>query len=158
MSSEEKFYDAVGELKRADHSIAVSLKYTRTVDVIITIIERLTNTIEFAFDALLEKAKENGKIKEIPKVPRQKTKLVQELYKDDEFLNAYVDFYFILRKILKSKFERAREFRRHVTMTVFLEDDETIEITIDIITDYFDRVKELINHVSEQLQEKDDQN
>ena len=147
MSSEEKFYDAVGELKRADHSIAVSLKYTRTVDVIKSIVERLTNTMEFAFDALLEEAKEEGKIKTIPKLPRQKTELLRELYPEDEFLKTYIDFYFNLRKILKAKFTRAREYRRHVTMTVQLEEGD-IEITIDIITDYFNRVKELLDHVS----------
>ena len=147
MSSEEKFYDAVGELKRADHSIAVSLKYTRTVDVIKSIIERLTNTMEFAFDALLEKKKEDGKITTIPKLPRQKTELLQELYPDDEFLQTYINFYFTLRKILKAEFTRAREYRRHVTMTVKLEEGD-IEITIDIITDYFNRVKELLDHVA----------
>jgi len=147
MSSEEKFYDAVGELKRADHSIAVSLKYTRTVDVIKSIIQRLTNTMEFAFDALLEKAKEDNKITKIPNLPRQKTELLQELYPEDKFLANYVNFYFVLRKILKADFARSKEYRRHVTMTVKMEEKD-VEITIDIITDYFNRVKELLDYIA----------
>jgi hypothetical protein len=145
MSFEEKFHDAIEELKRADHSISVSLKYTRTVDVIKSIIERLTNTIEFAFDAILEKSKEKEKITEIPKLPRQKTEKVLELYPDDT-IQDYVEFYFSLRKILKSNFQSSKEFRRHVTMTANL-DDKKIEVTIDIITDYFNRVKEMLNYI-----------
>ncbi|RLE48020.1 hypothetical protein DRJ25_00890 [Candidatus Woesearchaeota archaeon] len=148
MSPEERFFEAVEEIKRADHSISLSLKYTRTVDVIKSIIERLKDAIGFAFEALLEKAKEDGKIKEIPKLPRQKTELLQELYPNDDFLQAYIEFYFTLRKILKSDFTRSREYRRHVTMTVKLEEGKEIEITIDIITDYYNRVKELLDHVS----------
>ncbi len=151
MSSDEKFYDAVAELKRADHSIAVSLKYTRTVDVIKSIVDRLISTIGFAFDAVLEKAKEDEKITTIPKLPRQKTELILKLYPNDEILKNYIDFYFILRKITKAKFQRAREFRRHVTMTAELDEGQTIELTIDIITDYFNRVKELLDYVSRMI-------
>ncbi len=151
MSAEENFYDAVSELKRADHSIAVSLKYTRTVDVIKSIVDRLINTIGFAFDAVLEKAKEEGQIKTIPKLPRQKTELLRDTYPDDETLQSYIDFYFILRKITKAKFEKRQEFRRHVTMTAKLDKGESVELTIDIITDYFNRVKELLDYVSRMI-------
>lgn len=145
MSSEDNFYDAIEELKRADHSIAVSLKYTRTVDVIKSIIERLINTMKFIFEAILEKAKEDEKIESILKLPRQKTEQLEQSYPEDEILKTYIDFYFSLRKILKSEFTRAREFRRHVTMTADL-DEEQVEITIDIITDYFNKVKDLLDY------------
>ena len=78
----DSLMQAKQELKRADHSIAVSLKYTRTVDVIKSIIKRLINTITHILDALLEKAKEDGKIKEMPKIPGLKAEHVKKIYSE----------------------------------------------------------------------------
>ena len=44
---DDALYDAEKELKRVDHLIYVSLKYTRTVDVFKNIIKRLISTIDF---------------------------------------------------------------------------------------------------------------
>jgi hypothetical protein len=139
---------ALQELKRADHSIAVSLKYTRTVDVIKSIIERLINTIGFALDALLHHAKTQKKITEIPAMPRVKVDQIKKLYADDRMIVDFCDFYLLLRRIDKAKFDRAQEYRRHVTMTAHMEAGESIEVTIDIISDYFERTKEFLNYVS----------
>lgn len=139
------------ELKRADHSIAVSLKYTRTVDVIRSIIERLINTIGFALDALLAQAKERGKIDTIPQILRLKVEEIKKLYAHDKFILDFCDFYLILRKIHKARFERSQEYRRHVTMTAHLEEGQGVEITIDIISDYFERTKEFLTYVNRQL-------
>ncbi|MBI4146611.1 hypothetical protein HY489_04720 [Candidatus Woesearchaeota archaeon] len=135
------------ELKRADHSIAVSLKYTRTVDVIRSIVERLINTVGFALDALLAQAKENKKITEIPQVFRIKVEEAKRLYAGDKLIKDFCDFYLLLRRVHKAKFERSQEYRRHVTMTAHMDDGQSIEITIDIITDYFERTKEFLGHV-----------
>ena len=48
----ESFDEAVQELKRVDHLFWVSLKYTRTVDVIKHVIDRLISCIGFGFEAL----------------------------------------------------------------------------------------------------------
>jgi hypothetical protein len=53
----ESLSEAFEELKRADHLIYVSLKYTRTVDVIKSIIERLINAYDDAIITLLDKSK-----------------------------------------------------------------------------------------------------
>jgi hypothetical protein len=144
---EEILQDAAKELSRADHSIAVSLKYTRTVDVIKSIIERLINSVNLCFDALLTMAQEEGKIEEVPKVPRLKVAKVSELYGEEEMVQDFCDFFFLLRKVNKARFERAQEYRRHVTMTAHMEDGDSVQVTIDIITDYFDRTKEFLNLV-----------
>jgi len=147
MSPEESLQLALQELKRADHSIAVSLKYTRTVDVIKSIIERLINTIGFGLDALVAHAKSQKKAAESSELPRVKVEQVKLLYSSDRFITDFCDFYLVLRKVDKAKFDRAQEYRRHVTMTAHLE-GEKIEITIDIISDYFERTKEFLNYVS----------
>ena len=144
----ESLQSAMQELKRADHSIAVSLKYTRTVDVIKSIIERLINTIAFDLDALLNHAKEQKKISDIPSIPRLKVEQIKKVYSADKMIVDFCDFYLLLRRIDKAKFGRAQEYRRHVTMTAHLEGGESVEVTIDIISDYFERTKEFLNYTS----------
>jgi len=144
----ESLQSAMQELKRADHSIAVSLKYTRTVDVIKSIIERLINTIGFALDASLNHAKDQKKIVDIPAIPRLKVEQIKKIYADDKMIVDFCDFYLLLRRIDKAKFGRAQEYRRHVTMTAHLEGGESVEVTIDIISDYFERTKEFLNYTA----------
>ncbi|MFC1741239.1 hypothetical protein ACFL3V_01760 [Nanoarchaeota archaeon] len=142
--------DASEEIKRADHLIFVSLKYTRTCDVLKHIVDRLINCINFTFTALLEHLKEEGKLEEIPTAPIPKALKIKELFPDDEFLPEYADFFMRLRKISKADFSRACEFRRHVTMTVVV-DEEIIKIDIDNITEYFKRTKEFYAHVKDMI-------
>lgn len=151
MSPEESLQLAQQELKRADHSISVSLKYTRTVDVIKSIIERLINTVGFVLDALVAHAKTQKKISEASALPKVKVEQVRMLYADDKTVLDFCDFYLKLRVVDKAKFSRAQEYRRHVTMTAHL-DDGDFDITIDIISDYFERAKEFLNYVSRSIQ------
>jgi hypothetical protein len=143
---EESLYNAKAELKRADHLINVSLKYTRTVDVIKHIIQRLLAAIDFGMETLLKKAKEQKKIGEVPTLPRLRLEQTRALYKDNEVLMQYLDLYVFLKKVDKAKFDRSQEFRRHVTMTAHLE-KEVVEINIDIISDYFEKVTEFMTMV-----------
>jgi hypothetical protein len=143
---EETFSNAKEELKRAEHLIYVSLKYTRTVDVIKSIVERLINACDFGIDLLLKKAKKDKKIKEVPTIPRIRIDTVKSAYSNDELIRNCMEFYSLLRKIDKARFDRAQEYRRHVTMTAYLDEGE-IELTIDIISDYFERTKEFLDYI-----------
>ncbi len=143
---EESLDFAEKELRRSDHLLYVSLKYTRTVDVLKSIIERLINAIAFCNTALLKKAKSEGVIKEVPELSRTVVDTLRNIYADDTVIQNYMDFYNLLRKLDKAEFDRALEYRRHVTMTAHL-DDKKVEITIDIITDYFNRTKEYLIYV-----------
>jgi len=129
------------EIKRADHLMYVSLKYTRTVDILKSIIERLINAFNFGIDALLKKKK----VRDIPTIPKIKLDLVRKNYPDEDLKN-FLQLYQLFREIDKASFERAREYRRHVTMTAHL-DDKEIEVTIDIIEDYYGKTKEFIEYV-----------
>lgn len=135
----EALENAKEELKRADHLMYVSLKYTRTVDVLKSIVERLINTFDFLIDALLK----SKNVKDVPKIPKLKVEAVKKCYPEVPALATYMDFYILLRSVDRATFERALEYRRHVTMTAHL-DDKEIEIDIDIIEDYFNKVKELV--------------
>jgi len=132
-------YDAKQEIKRADHLIYVSLKYTRTIDVMNNILERMMNTFDFIMDGVLEKAKSDGKIDSIPKIPGLKVEKLNELYESEKELKDYLSFYMLLRKIRKSSQLKFSEFRRGVRMNVLV-DNQKVDVTIDIITDYYKRV------------------
>jgi hypothetical protein len=138
--------DAREELKRADHLLYVSLKYTRTVDVIRSIIERLLNSIELLFGNLLEHAKEEKKIDEISSNIGLRAEMVKELYPDNEVLVEMVNFYFTMKKILRAEYRRSREFRRHVTMTA-ITDFGVVEIDIDRIKEHYFKVQGFLKHV-----------
>ena len=105
------------EMKRADHLLYVSLKYTRTVDVLKSLLERLTNAIDAITDGLLDHAIEKKKIKEKPDNLGLKGELVKKAYKKDPIIAEMVDFNLTLKQINRAEFKRSREFRRHVTMT-----------------------------------------
>ncbi|MFQ5621645.1 MAG: hypothetical protein ACE5FT_07465 [Candidatus Nanoarchaeia archaeon] len=143
---EESIFGAREEIKRADHLIFVSLKYTRTVDVFKSIIQRLINVYDHLMDALLK-----HKGVDIPKVPRVKVELVKSTYPDDELVQDHMKLYLFLRAVDRAPFDRRLEYRRHVTMTAHL-DDKEIEISIDIIEEYFRKVKHFFEYV-EQLGE-----
>lgn len=148
---DEYIHEAKEELKRADHLIYVSLKYTRTVDVIKSVIERLIATFDRVIEGLLVKAEEENKIIEVPPAPMLRVNiLMKEIYPDNEELHDYLQFYLLLRKFSKAEYTRAREFRRHVTMTAMV-DGEYHEIKIDHVTDYYKKTIDFIDFVKERL-------
>lgn len=151
----ESLVNAGKELKRADHLIFVSLKYTRTVDVIKNVIERLINAYDFGMDALFKFAKSKKRIESFPSAPVVRAEKIKELYSEDQQLVNYISLYIMFRKIKNAKFNRALEYRRHVTMTAFLDDGE-VEVSIDIITEYFEKTKEFIDHCTTLIEGKDE--
>lgn len=152
----EKLDEANEELKRADHLIFVSLKYTRTCDVLKHIIDRLINAIDFSITALLDDLKEKGKIDDIPIAPIPRARLAKENFSDDEFIPEFCDKFMRFRKISKADFSRSTEFRRHVNMTVTVDDEEII-VNIDSITEDFKRTKEFFAHIANILEPRPDE-
>jgi len=143
---QEQLRNAKEELKRVDHLIYVSLKYTRTVDVIHNVLERLISSFGFIADSLLQRAVDNGDIEEIPKAPRLKCETLEELYPEDDKILVTVKEYLMLRQIIQSKYDKENEYRRHVAMIVKIDKDE-VRIDIDQVTEYYKRYRELIEHI-----------
>lgn len=144
--------DAYEELKRVDHLIYVSLKYTRTVDVLKSIIDRMINAFDFTMSALLETLKEKKKIPSYSQIPTIKCQELMQAYSQHESLGSYLDFYLLLRKLSRADYTRSNEFRRHVTMTATV-DGQVIEITIDIIHEYYNKAKAFIEMVQTMIEE-----
>ncbi|MBI2575037.1 hypothetical protein HYV82_04075 [Candidatus Woesearchaeota archaeon] len=145
-------HEAREELKRADHLLYVSLKYTRTVDVIKSLIERLLNALNIAIDCLLQRAKEKRRIKEMPDNNGLKCELAKKTYKDEK-ISDMIGFALMLRKISRADYKRSNEFRRHVTMTA-ITDGGIVNITLDVIKEYYDRTTDYIDYVDNLLNPK----
>lgn len=147
----EALRDAHEELKRVEHLVYVSLKYTRTVDVIINILNRMVDAYAFMMDALLKKAEEEGKVFEEPEAAIARAELVADLYKDDIAVVDNVELYLLLRKLLRVKnVDRENEYRRHVTMKTIIDGREEI-VTIDIITNYYLFQREFLDHLHKMI-------
>ncbi|MHA1911435.1 MAG: hypothetical protein ACTSYA_07050 [Candidatus Kariarchaeaceae archaeon] len=127
---DEYLLEAREELKRLEHIIYVSLKYTRTVDVILNALKRIVETYNFIIESYLERAKDQGLIDMIPKSPALRATRLDELYPEDKELTKYLDFYKFLKMVLKTPHEKIREYRRHVAL-IFEHNNQTISINID---------------------------
>ncbi len=127
----ESLLEAREELKRLEHILYVSLKYTRTVDVLLNGIKRLISIFDFIIEALLENAKEEELITSLPISPALRSTKLGKLYPEDEELQKYLTFYIFLRTVLKLPHTKRKEYRRHVTFIVPLENNSTAEIDSD---------------------------
>jgi len=125
--------EAREELKRLEYIIYVSLKYTRTVDVIVNALNRLVSVYDLIIEAFMEKAKDEGIITALPKSPALRANRFAEMHPDDAELQKYLSFYAFLKTVLKLPHSKRQEYRRHVTLVVEL-DKSTAEVDIDNLT------------------------
>ena len=128
------------ELKRADHLIYVTLKYTRTADVIKNIIKRLVNFYDNATISLLEYARSKEAISSVPANPIQRGEALIKLYPEDQEVKKQMDAYFLMRKLLRAKTKGQGEYRKTVMM-IATTDDETINVNMETINQYYEDAK-----------------
>jgi hypothetical protein len=138
------------ELKRVDHIIYVSLKYTRTVDVIKHAVDRMISAFDFGIEALLQKAKRRRKTLEIPDQPLKRCEMVKEMYKDDQKLVEFIDFYLLLRTLSKAEYTKKEEYRRNVAMIAKL-DSGMVEVSIDVLHEYEAKMKSFVEYLEQIL-------
>ena len=146
----ESYKQAIEEFKRVDHLYYVTLKYTRTVDVIRSVVERLISTFEYGVDALLKCMKEEKIIDEIPSSPVEKGMLAKEKCENEEICKD-LGIYLNLRKIMREEYTKREEYRRHVTMVVEYE-GETLNIDIEILKEHYDDMKDFLRYIKERVE------
>src|SRR3989344_5256891 len=150
----ESFEEAIQELKRVDHLFWVSLKYTRTVDVIKHVIDRLINCIGFGLEALLKYAKEKKLITSIPTNAGLRCDLLKKTFPDNPELIDYINFYVLLRKLSKAEYAKREEFRRHVTMIATIDKGEIVEVSIDSLKEDYEKTRNFITFVKRIINEE----
>jgi len=151
----EALENAKEELKRVDHLFYVSLKYTRTADMMKHMIERLISTFSFGIESILKYAIEQKMIDKIPNNPTMDSELLTKTFTDQELIE-YMNLYLRLRKIIRADYTKREEFRRHVTMTCTIGNGEVVEVNIDVLKEYYEAAKNFINYVDRIVEGKEE--
>ena len=110
----------------ADHLLYVSMKYTKTCDVMLNLMYRWRHMIDEAMLSALEKAKKKKIIKAIPIAPIQKMNAMKDLFKKEDVIQETMGLYLFFRKVNGCQLSREHEFRKNVALRVTGEGKETI--------------------------------
>jgi len=136
--------EIIQEKISADHLLYVSLKYTKTCDVIINLLLRWRKMIETAIIEILKHAKKRKKISSIPANPIGQIEAVRKIFKKDQNFQEVIDMYEMFRKIEELRKERIGEFRKNVTLKVFYLGEE-ISINLDKLKSYAEKLEKFIS-------------
>jgi len=137
----------------ADHLLYVSLKYTKTCDVIMNLTLRWRKMIETAIDSILKHAKKKKKLKIIPTNPIKKIEAIKKLFKKDEEFLETIEMYEMFRKIEELRKERIGEFRKNVCLKVFYQGKE-ININLEKLKEYSSNLEKFISTTKQFLSKK----
>ena len=142
--------DIIQEKISADHLLYVSLKYTKTCDVIMNLILRWKRMIETSIDKTLEHAKKKKKISSISTNPLGKLEQIKKLFKKDKDMQEVFELYEMFRKIKELKTERIGEFRKNVTLTIFYQGKE-IPVNLEQLKIYAEMLEKFISTIKQFL-------
>jgi len=134
----------------ADHLLYVSLKYTKTCDVIQNLIKRWTIMISDAVDGLLIQAKKKKKIKSIPAAPRQKSELAKKVFKNSPEVIETIKAFEFFKKLEALPNTRESEFRKNVCLRVKYNGEE-VAINLDKLKEYSKLLEDFITFVKQYL-------
>jgi uncharacterized membrane-anchored protein YjiN (DUF445 family) len=144
----DKMEDCWNELKRAEHSIYVSLKYTRTEDILNNIVNRLFSSLDQMIDILIY-------LSDIDEFNNaNKTAIVLENYSDDEKINSLVKYFFFFQYLRKARSICKNEYRRHLMKVVELDNRYIYIVDIDSVIENYKLVKDFFSRVNEIIKEK----
>ena len=135
--------DIIQEKISADHLLYVSLKYTKTCDVIINLILRWRKMIETSMEEILKRAQKKKKIPSVPGNPSKKIEEVRKLFKKDSNFQEVIDIYEMFRKIDELKKERIGEFRKNFTLKIIYRGEE-ISVNLEKLKIYADKLEKFI--------------
>ena len=136
--------EIIQEKISADHLLYVSLKYTKTCDVILNLLIRWRKMIETSINEILKHAKKKKKISSIPSNPVGRVEMVRELFKKDKNFIEVIDMYDMFRKVEELRKERIGEFRKNVTLKVFYRGEE-IQINLEKLKIYAEKLEKFIS-------------
>ncbi len=140
----------------ADHLMYVSMKYTKTCDVMINLLKRWKIMMDYSFDGLLEKAKKKKlkfMPKKIPTAPKLKLDTIKEVFKKNKEVMDAVKEYEMFKLIDILKKTKAGEFRKGVCLTVLYKGEE-IKIDLEKLKEYSEILERFINYTKLFLSQK----
>ena len=128
----------------ADHLLYVSLKYTKTCDVIINLLLRWKIMIDMALEKLVARAKKEKKWKKGLDAPRAEVIQLKKIYADDPVISKTLNLYELFRDVEKLDKVRENEFRKGVNLRVTYK-GEVVNINLDALKDYSQTLEKFIS-------------
>ena len=138
--------EIIKEKISADHLLYVSLKYTKTCDVIINLLSRWKNMIDKGLDRLVEKAKKDRKWKGISGAPRAQIIEIRKIYANVPEVMETLNLYELFRDIDKLDKVRESEFRKGVNLKVTYK-NQIININLLQLKDYAAVLEKFISYL-----------
>ncbi len=135
--------EIIQEKISADHLLYVSLKYTKTCDVMINLLFRWCRMIEISIEKILKQAKKKKKISSIPGSPVEKLEKIKGLFKKDKDFLKTIEMYEMFRKVDELRKERIGEFRKNVTLRLWYKGKE-INVNLDMLKEYAANLEKFI--------------
>jgi len=136
--------DIIQEKISADHLLYVSLKYTKTCDVIMNLLLRWRKMIDSTIKGLLSKEQKNKVIDSVSENAIGRIKQMKEIFKNDENILETVDFFMMLRKLEGLKTERIGEFRKNVALKIYFRGGEVL-VNLEKLKIYAEMLEKFIN-------------
>lgn len=134
----------------ADHLLYVSLKYTKTCDVMLNLIARWRSMIEFSINGILEVAKKKKLIKSMPTAPKLKIDKTKEIYKKNAEIMETMQLYEFFKRVDNLEKVRENEFRKNVALKV-LDRGEWVTIDMDKLKEYSSILERFISQIKQIL-------
>ncbi len=138
------FDDVIKEKISADHLLYVSLKYTKTCDVILNLLLRWKIMIGLAMDILIQRS--GKKWKPVPDAPRAKLIQLRKIYAADIVVMDAFDLYEFFRDIEQLDKVRESEFRKGVNLRVQFK-GKTVNINLEQLGIYSQILERFISYL-----------
>ncbi len=138
--------DIIKEKISADHLLYVSLKYTKTCDVIINLLLRWKIMIDMSMEVLIAMAKKEKKWKPVPDAPRAKLIQLKRIYEDIPEISKALELYEFFRDIEKLDKTRENEFRKGVNLKVNYKND-VVNVNLDKLKEYSEILERFISYL-----------
>ena len=142
--------EIIKEKTSADHLLYVSLKYTKTCDVILNLLARWKSLIELSFDSILEKMVEDGKVPAMPESPKQRIEFVKKYFKKNSGVQDVVPLYIFFKRVPDLSKTRGGEFRKNVNLKI-VEPKKTTDINMEKLGEYYEIVEKFIIEIKKIL-------
>lgn len=145
--------EIIQEKISADHLLYVSLKYTKTCDVIMNLLLRWRKMIDTCMNHMLKKAVNNEKVKSMPDNIIGRIREFKTLFKDNKNMQETINFFMMLRKVEDLKCERIGEFRKNVALKIQFRGD-IVNVNLEQLKIYAEMLETFINDTKSFLLEE----
>jgi len=142
--------EIIQEKISADHLLYVSLKYTKTCDVITNLLLRWSKMIETSIEEILKHAKKKKKISSIPTNPVGKMETIKKLLKKDKNFLKALEMFEMFKKVRELRTERIGEFRKNVTLKIMYQGKE-IAVNLEKLKEYSEILEKFISSTKQFL-------